>query len=143
VDDEVTALVVRFYEQLWNRWDDSAVEYTLAEGFTFRGSLGVQTTGRAGWRAYRDLTRGYAPDFHNEIVSLVSSGGQAAARLLFTGTHQGPVLGFPPTGRPFSYSGAAFFTATDGLLTDAWVLGDLDTLRTHLAGNGTADPVTG
>jgi hypothetical protein len=45
------------------------------------------------------------------------------------------VLGFPPTGRWFSYSGAAFFTATDGLLSDAWVLGDLDTLRSFLAGD--------
>jgi steroid delta-isomerase-like uncharacterized protein len=131
---QVTALVVRFYEQLWNRWDDAAVDHTLAEGFTFRGSLGVQTTGREGWRAYRDLTRRYAPDFRNHIVSLVADADRAAVRLLFTGTHLGPVLGFAATGRPFSYSGAAFFTVAGGLLTDAWVLGDLDTLRSHLAG---------
>src|SRR5690348_1326245 len=56
------ALVVRFYEQLWNRWDDAAVDEVLAEGFRFRGSLGNQTIGRDGWRGYRDLTRRYAPD---------------------------------------------------------------------------------
>jgi len=134
-DEAVAALVVRFYGQLWNRWDDPAVEHTLAEDFTFRGSLGNQTTGREGWRTYRDLTRRYAPDFHNDIVSLVTDNNRAAARLTYTGTHLGPVLGFPPTGRRFSYSGAAFFTATDGLLSDAWVLGDLDTLRSFLAGD--------
>jgi predicted ester cyclase len=53
---------------------------------------------------------------------------------MYTGTHLGLVLGFAPTGRRFGYSGAAFFTATDGLLSDAWVLGDLDTLRSFLAG---------
>lgn len=40
-DDPVTALVVWFYEQLWNRWDDSAVDHTLAAEFTFRGAPAV------------------------------------------------------------------------------------------------------
>lgn len=135
-DEAMAALVVRFYEELWNRWDDAAVEQVLAEDFRFRGSLGNQTTGRDGWRSYRDLTRGYAPDFHNDIVSLVTDHDRAAARLTYTGTHLGSVLGFAPTGRRFSYSGAAFFTASNGLLSDAWVLGDLDTLRSFLAGGG-------
>ncbi len=64
---------------------------------------------------------------------------RAAARLRYTGTHLGPVLGLPPTGRQFSYCGTAFFTATDGLLSDpsvtTWVLGDLDTPRSFLAGD--------
>lgn len=33
-------LVVRFYDRLWNAWDDTAVQTVLAEQFRFRGSLG-------------------------------------------------------------------------------------------------------
>lgn len=126
-------LVRRFYEQLWNNWDDAAVEYTLAPRFIFRGSLGEQTTNRSGWRAYRDRVRHGSSDFHNEIITLVADGDRAAARLLYSGTHTGPLLGFTPTGRAFGYSGAAFFTASQGLLTSAWVLGDLHDLRHQLA----------
>lgn len=130
--DGVAILVRRFYERLWNGWDDEAVDRTLAPEFTFRGSLGQETTGRDGWRAYRDRIRRGSADFHNEIVTLVVDGDNAAARLRYTGTHTGELLGRAPTGRAFSYTGAAFFAASDGLLTDAWVLGDLEHLREQL-----------
>lgn len=133
--DDIVTLVCRFYDQLWNNWDDAAVDHTLAPGFTFRGSLGQQTSGPSGWRAYRDQIRRGSADFHNEVITLVAERDQAAARLLYSGTHTGPLLGFTPTGRAFSYSGAAFFTAAGGLLTSAWVLGDLHDLRRQLAAN--------
>lgn len=130
---EVTTLVHRFYADLWNRWDDAAVDEVLAEGFAFRGSLGTSTTGRDGWRAYRDGIRSGSADFTNEIIDLVTSGDRAAARLRYTGTHTGPLAGFAPTGRRFEYAGAAFFTVRDGLLVSAWVLGDLQALRAQLS----------
>jgi steroid delta-isomerase-like uncharacterized protein len=131
--DEARALVTRFYDELWNRWDDDAVEGVLAAGFVFRGSLGQETTGRDGWRRYRDRIRHAAPDFHNEVVDLVAASGRAAARLEFSGTHLGPLLGIAPSGRRFSYSGAAFFVVADRRLSRAWVLGDLASLRGQLA----------
>lgn len=126
------ALVRRFYDDLWNRWDDTAVEEVLAGDFTFRGSLGTQTRGRDGWRAYRDTIRRGSPDFHNEIIELVTDGQHAAARLSYTGHHAGPLAGLAATGRRFEYAGAAFFTAREGRLASAWVLGDLDGLRRQL-----------
>jgi len=86
--DVTTSLVRRFYDRLWNAWDDLAVDETLAPDFVFRGSLGEQTTGRDGWRAYRDQVRRAAPDFSNEIVDLVAVADLAAARLLYSGTHR-------------------------------------------------------
>jgi hypothetical protein len=72
------------------------------------------------------------PDFHNEVVDLIVGGHRAAARLQYTGTHTGMLLGQSPTGRHFTYAGAAFFTASGERLTDAWVLGDLERLRAQL-----------
>jgi predicted ester cyclase len=131
-NNEIADLVRRFYDRLWNAWDDDAVDRTMAADFTFRGSLGQSTRGRDEWRAYRDGIRLGAPDFHNEVVDLIVDGHRAAARLQFAGTHRGLLLGQPPTGRAFTYSGAAFFTAHSKLLTDAWVLGDLESLRAQL-----------
>jgi steroid delta-isomerase-like uncharacterized protein len=125
-------LVARFYDRLWNAWDDAAVDDTLAEDFRFRGSLGDQTEGRDGWRRYRDKIRSGSHDFRNEIVELVVDGDRVAARLRYSGTHSGPLLGIEATGRPFSYAGAAFFTVARGRLASAWVLGDLAGLRAQL-----------
>jgi predicted ester cyclase len=129
-------LVRSFYEDLWNRWDDELVPAVLSPSFAFRGSLGTSTHGLAGWRDYRDAIRAGSADFHNEVVTLVVDGTTAAARLLHSGTHTGPLLGLPATGRSFEYAGAAFFTAAGDRLTSAWVLGDLDRLRAQLAGPG-------
>jgi steroid delta-isomerase-like uncharacterized protein len=129
----VQNLVKRFYIQAWNRWDDSAVTDLLDERFVFRGSLGEEVTGWDGFRAYRDKIRAAFPDFRNEILDLVTQGDHAAARLRYTGHHRGEILGIPATGTPVTYDGAAFFTARDGRLAKAWVLGDVDGLRRQLA----------
>ena len=125
-------LVKAFYADLWNRWDDGAVDTVLADDFTFRGSLGDETVGR-----YRDGIRAGSSDFHNEIRGMVVEGDRAAVRLLYSGTHDGPLAGMRATGRRFAYAGAAFFTAGGGgRLADAWVLGDLVDLRAQLGSAG-------
>lgn len=95
----ITELVRAFYDRLWNDWDDSLVDDLLGDGFNFRGSLGQETTGQQAWRGYRDLIRAGAPDFHNEVVSLVAEDDRAAARLRYSGTHLGTMLGVAASGR--------------------------------------------
>lgn len=129
---DVSALVHRFYDVLWNRWDDDAVATTLHPDLRFRGSLGQETVGLGEWRAYRDGVRRGSSDFHNEVVDLVADGDRGAARLVWSGTHDGVLVGIEGTGRRFSYAGAAFFTARDSLLADIWVVGDLEGLRRQL-----------
>lgn len=129
---DVAALVRRFYDVLWNAWDDDTVASVLDPALRFRGSLGQETVGLGQWRAYRDGVRRGSPDFRNEIVDLVAGQEGAAARLRWSGTHTGPLLGIAATGRSFSYDGAAFFHVRDGLLAEIWVVGDLDALRVQL-----------
>jgi len=125
-------LVRRFYDDAWNRWDDDAVDTLLAEGFEFRGSLADEMRRPTAWRSYRDSVRRAVPDFHNEIVDLVTALGRAAVRLLYTGHHHGELLGIRGHGLPIAYGGAAFFHCVEWQLMSAWVLGDLDSLREQL-----------
>jgi predicted ester cyclase len=125
-------LVHRFYADAWNRWDDVVVSELLDTDFRFRGSLGDEVRGLEGWRSYRDHVRAAVPDFHNEVLDLVVSEERAAARLRYTGHHHGVLLGVQGSGGLIDYAGAAFFTASHGKLSSAWVLGDLDSLRRQL-----------
>ena len=62
-------------------------------------------------------------DFHNEIVGVVVEGDRAAARLIYSGTHDGPHGRGGRDRESFCYAGAGLFTSHGGLLTSAWVLG--------------------
>jgi steroid delta-isomerase-like uncharacterized protein len=118
-------IIRRYYDEMWNRWNFDAADDLLAEGFSFRGSLGETTKGREGFRGYMRQVRGAFPDFHNTIDELMEEGDSIAARLTYRGTHRGELFGIAPTGRSIAYSGAAFFRMQDGKIAEGWVLGDL------------------
>jgi len=132
-DDPIAALIHRFYDDAWNCWNDDAVDELLSDEFVFRGSLGDEAIGRDGFRAYRDKVRAAFPDFSIEVVEMVVDGDRAAVRLRFTGRHEGELFGVPPTRRFVQYEAAAFFRHRDELLSEAWVLGDVDSLRAQLS----------
>ena len=115
--DTTVAPMRRFYDRLWNAWEDSAVDQTLAAEFTFRESLGQSTRGRDEWRAYRDGVRLGAPDFHNEVVDLIVDGNRAAGSASVLGNSHGP------TARPAT-DGATVHLFGGGLLHRTWRVAD-------------------
>jgi len=124
---------------MWNRWDKTAFPDLLCRDITLRGSLGVEVKGYDGVSAYMDQIRAAFPDFHNSVEEIISEGPTAFARLTYTGTHRGEVLGFAPTGRSIAYAGVAVFRFRDGKICEVWVLGDLYTLSKELAASGKGD----
>ena len=122
--DRNKKLIETFYNSMWNRWDTALAREILTEDIDFRGSIGLSRTGHDGFIEYMNIIRAAFPDFHNEIEGMVSEGGSAAARLTYTGTHEGELLGIAATHAKVSYAGAAFFTFRDGRIAKVWVLGD-------------------
>lgn len=125
--------VRRFYDELWNEWRLELADELLAPDVAFRGSLGAEVRGRAEFTAYALTVRAAFPDFHNHLLELVVDRNRAAARLQYSGTHRGPILGIAPTGKQITYQGAAFFSFDERLrIVRAWVLGDLVNLLREL-----------
>lgn len=126
----VETLVRRFYDELWNRFDETLIPVLLTEDVTVRGALGRHAVGHAAFADYLRLVRGAFPDFKQTMEEVVvdAVGGSAFARLRCRGTHRGTLLGLPATGRQVSYEAAARFETRAGLIADVWVLGDLHSL---------------
>jgi predicted ester cyclase len=134
VSQSANGLVVRrFYDDMWNRFNIAVLDEIAAPDIRFRGSLGDTTQGRDGLAAYVRKIQGAFPDFHNEVLDLLSVGDVVMARLRYTGTHLGPLGTAAPTGRVVRYDGLARFTVQSELIADAWVLGDLVTLNKQLS----------
>lgn len=126
----VETLVRRFYDELWNRFDETLIPVLLTEDVTVRGALGRHAVGHAAFADYLRLVRGAFPDFKQTIEEVVvdAVGGSAFARLRCRGTHRGTLLGLPATGRQVGYEAAARFETRAGRIADVWVLGDLHSL---------------
>jgi steroid delta-isomerase-like uncharacterized protein len=119
------SLVQRFYNEVWNTWDEQAVREILSPEIDFRGSIGLQKHGHDGFIEYMKLIRSIFPDFHNQIDDLIAEGDKLVARLTYTGTHNGPIFGIEATGRRISYRGVAIFEIAESKINKVWVLGDL------------------
>ncbi len=103
------SLVRRYYSELWNAWSPAALEELISPDIVFRGSIGTAVSGIAEFQHYVSRIRDAFPDFHNHIEELIAEDEKVAARLTYSGTHRGELLGFPATGNKIAYSGIAIF----------------------------------
>ena len=122
--DENKNVILRYYADLWNRWDDALVAEIISPDIQFRGSLGVTVSGRNGFREYVARVRAAFPDFHNHVDELLAEGDGVAASLTYSGTHQGELYGAAPTHKRVEYGGIAFFRIFEGQITSGLVYGD-------------------
>lgn len=122
------ATVQRFYEELWNRRRLDLAEEIVSPSIRFRGSLGSTLTGRDAFKGYVEAVRAAFPDWHNRIDELIATGDRVVTRMTWTGTHEGKLGEVEPTGAKVEYEGAAFFRLADGLIEEAWVVGDTQEL---------------
>lgn len=129
------ALVQAFYDRLWHRGDERAAHELLTTDFSFRGSLGPSMHGHEPFLGYVRAVRASLSDYACEILTCVSEGERAFARMQFSGNHSGPFLGYAPTGKRVSWQGAALFTFRGGRIADLWVMGDLAALEAQLREN--------
>ncbi len=128
MSDPNIALIRRFYEQLWNRWDTAVADEILAPDLRFRGSLGTTIEGLPAFMRYMERVRRAFPDWHNSIDEVIAADERVVARMTWTGTHRGEFLGLPATGRLVTYVGAAIFRVREGRIQEGWVVGDTQEL---------------
>ena len=59
-------------------------------------------------------------DYHAEIQEVIAEGDKVVARVLWTGTQDGPYQGRPATGKKLRFSTADFFRIENGKFAEHW-----------------------
>ena len=131
-------LVEAFYSRIWNEGDLAAASDLLAEGFSFRGSLGGEMRGREAFKDYVQSVRATLADYHCEILDCVTERNKAFAKVRFAGRHVAILRGFQATGKRVHWLGAALFFWQGNRINELWVLGDLGGLDGILQANAEA-----
>ena len=65
------------------------------------------------------------PDLSVAIEAMVAADDKVAASFVYSGTHDGPYLGVPPTGRKLRFTSCDIFRIRDGLIAEHWGMGDI------------------
>ena len=114
MSEQNKAAVRRLIEDHWN---GKSAEH-VAELFTPNATLHTPDGVLNGLQGAAFLLHAYAtafPDFHMTIHDMIAEGDQVVVRWTLAGTHKGPLLHIPPTGKRFDVpNGIGIFKMTDG-----------------------------
>src|SRR5690242_16883634 len=99
--EENEAKTRRLYEAVWNeRRLDLIEEWVTREFVGHYSAMPEPVRGIDGFRAMAEELLTALPDLRMEVLDTVAAGDKVASRVRMTGTHNGPMAGFAPTGRP-------------------------------------------
>ncbi len=118
--EENKALFRRAYEELWNRGNLSVADELIAPDFINHAASPGSNRGSESMRGSVIWARNAFPDLHFEIEELVAEGDIVAGRLTMSGTHQGSLMGEPPTGRSLRTNHMHFVRFRDGKVVEHW-----------------------
>jgi predicted ester cyclase len=115
------AIVCQLYEQAFSHTGDLSVidEFVDADFVDHAGPPGLPP-GREGFRLADLAWRHAFPDIKLHIDAVVAQADRVAIAWTGTGTHQGELMGIPPTGVAGKVVGASFNRIVDGRLVERW-----------------------
>ncbi|HEX2698152.1 MAG TPA: ester cyclase [Anaerolineales bacterium] len=112
--------IVRRYQEIYNSNQlDSLTEVLSEDLLTPRIMLGIPTGLEGAKAAHQIMLTGF-PDYRTVIEDLIAEGDKVAARITMTGTHNGPFMGIPATGKKVKFSGMYFARIADGRIIEHW-----------------------
>ena len=79
-----------------------------------------QGPGPKGYRAFFTEMRTAFPDLKADLAALVADDESIAFAYTLSGTHKGPLMGIPPTGKKMSIRGVQFSKFRDGKMVERW-----------------------
>jgi steroid delta-isomerase-like uncharacterized protein len=92
--------ITRYFEDLWNRGDESLIDELLHPEYVSHSPGSPQmSTDREGVRWVLRTMRAAFPDLRYTIEDLVIGDDAVAVRTTMAGTHRGDFFGLPATGR--------------------------------------------
>ncbi len=87
------------FEKLFNTGELALADELVSEDFLNHDAPPGVPPGPAGLRQMVTMLRTAFPDIHFGVAELIAEGDTVAARTTLRGTHTGPFMGIPPTGR--------------------------------------------
>lgn len=121
------AIIRRYFEEVWDKGNLAAEEEFVAPDVVVHAPpLPGAAPGVEGAKQVVTMFRTAFPDLKVVIEDLIADSDKVVQRWTAHVTHQGQLLGIPPTGRQVTLTGINIFRFAGGKIVERW--GELDTL---------------
>ena len=118
-------LARRLFEEVWNGKNLAVLDELVAPNFVFHNS--VQTIyGPEGFKQFATTYHNAFPKAYFTIEDVIAEGDTVALRWSARGTHQGELLGIPPTGKEVVVTVITITLLSNGKSVEGW--GEFDAL---------------
>jgi steroid delta-isomerase-like uncharacterized protein len=119
---ENKAIIRRFLEEIFAGGNLELVDELFAPNFVLHDpSIPQEVRGPEGIRQYITMYRTAYPDTHFTIEDQIAEGDRVVTRWTGQGTHQGELMGIPPTGRRVTVTGIEVDRIAGGKIEETWV----------------------
>lgn len=136
------ALTRRWFEEVWNKAREAAIDEMLAPDVIAHGLAedGRDGTGPDDFRKFYRQFRSGIPDIRITVDQVIEEGDTTACRFTANGTHSGDGMGIKATNRPIRVSGICMMRWRDGRIVEGWNEFDAAGLMRQITGPGAAAP---
>ena len=116
------ALARRGYEALNQRNWSVYYDVIAPDGVYHHASVTIQ--GLGGYKQFLSMYITAFPDAQFTMEDLIAEGDRVVVRQTFRGTHQGELMGIPPTGKQVTLSAIVIVRIVNGKAVEVWENGD-------------------
>src|SRR5579875_3199080 len=116
--EENKAIVRRYFAEIMNAADEQSIEELISPDFLFTIPTHGPALGPAGEKAEVEMLHTAFPDVHFTIEDEFADTERVAIRWTARGTHLGPFLGIPATGKRFWIEGMGSYHIVDGKMVE-------------------------
>ena len=117
---EQNKAIVRRYQDALNANTLDALDALLAPNLISHNLLPGVPAGVSGAKMVHQGLQAAFPDQHTHIEDLLADGDKVVMRFTVSGTHKGPLMGMPATGKNYSVPGISIFRLADGKIAEHW-----------------------
>lgn len=123
MSEENKALLCRWFEEVWNKGREEAIDEMFAEDGIAHGladESGADLRGPTEYKPFFKRFRTAFPDIEVVVEDTIAEGDKVAARCTVRGTHQADSLGFVATNQSVQFTGITIVRLSQGKIAEAW-----------------------
>jgi steroid delta-isomerase-like uncharacterized protein len=123
MSEENKALIRRWFEEVWNKGNEAAIDEMFAQHGIAHGLAEEPEKAMRGPGDYKPFYRKFRsafPEIEVVVEDAIAEGDKVAARCTVRGKHQSDSLGFAATGKSTDFTGITIVRIERGQIVEAW-----------------------